>query len=135
MEEESGASDDELLKEKENLTLAFKADDIRFAFPSASFRVTDDRVFDDSDMELEYQTLIADSDNDTLPLIPCDSSGSSDDELLLPNATDSDSGSCKVSHSFLRTNSDSDDSLRDLELSKQQAQQIFTRRRRACLSV
>ena len=161
MEEASEVSDGgEELKESNpvDVSYEFKPDnkDIRFDFPSRkSLSVkssspkhvpntiayysskNNPRMFDDPEMEKEYQTLIADSD----PELNSDSEkedeywSASDAELLVADEDKSSEGSVtfmtpRTPRSFLRTGSDSEEEASDMELQKRQASKIFNRKRR-----
>ena len=102
-------------------------ENIRFDFSLNS----SERVFDDPQMEREYQTLIADSDEEVVNY-----SADSDVEFLRPNHRSSDDddddnlsfSTPRASKGFLRTKSD-EESLSDLDISKKKAQTIFSRKR------
>lgn len=103
-------------------------------------------VFSDPEMEREYQTLLADSDDDVIKqevTITDDESdefvSASDPELLLAEDEKSrESGSDnsvtfvtpRTPRTFLRSKSDSDAELSDLDIQKEQAAKIFNRRAR-----
>lgn len=158
MEEASEVSDGgEELKERNPVDVSydFKPDnkDIRFDFPcrkslsvkssppkhvpnTVAYYSSKDspRMFDDPEMEKEYQTLIADCD----PELDSDSEkedeywSASDAELLVADEDKSSEGSVTfmTPRSFLGTGSDSEEEASDMELQKRQASKIFNRKRR-----
>ncbi|KAF6021460.1 LRRC73 [Bugula neritina] len=123
--EETSDSEGDILAESNNLdvTYEFKADDIRFDFSQKP--LSPSPVFDDPELEHEYQTLIADSDEEVLPSAFFENDGS-DVEDMLPQEAQSDE--FKSSRDFIRTMSDSEDSLSELDLTKKKASSLFGRR-------